>query len=57
MGKTPAYMFDDMRVSVRDAEGNSHDLTRNSIEAWIRGWYRNYETQPPRVARVHRTRR
>jgi hypothetical protein len=45
MGKTAAYMFDEMRVSVRDAEGNSHDLTRNIIESWIGGW-RNYATQP-----------
>ena len=46
MGKTPAYMFNDMRVSVRDAEGKSHDLTRNSIEGWIRGWHKDYTTQP-----------
>ena len=37
MRKTPAYMFNDMRVSVRDAEGKSHALTRSSIEGWIRG--------------------
>jgi hypothetical protein len=46
MGKTAAHMFDEMRVSVRDAEGNSHDLTRNIIESWIGVWHRSYATQP-----------
>lgn len=40
MGKTAAYMFNDMRVSVRD------DLTRSIVESWIGGWYRDYAKQP-----------
>ena len=46
MGRTAAFMFDDMRVQVRDGEGNLRGLTQSTIEGWIGGWYRNYAAQP-----------
>ena len=49
MGKTAAYMFDEMRVSVKDDEGKDRRLGQSAIEAWIGGWYRSQRSQPAPV--------